>query len=182
MIRKLVREPLTNAMESIMKNNVYRFLGSIFTSLILGLIVAGQIPPVDPNAGKRVIVVTDDNFEVQRPTGPVSRRSITCQVWITTDGKLHCRTSKQLTSAELKYVRPTSSKTQPDGTVTSSGGGLAGRKLAVKELVLGQDTYTWDISGDYYRKAHSITLLIKAPLVSGEIVLINKKVPEKITN
>lgn len=169
-------------MESIMKNNVYRFLGSIFTSLILGLIAAGQIPPVDPNAGKRVIVVTDDNFEVQRPAGPVSRRSITCQVWITTDGLLHCKTTKQLTSAELKYVRPTYTKTNPDGTGTSSGGGLSGRKLAIKELVLGQNTYTWDLSGDNYKNAHSITLLIKAPLVSGEIVLINKKVPAKITN
>lgn len=161
-----------------MRNPIYHYLCVLSVGLFFVISINAQkIPPIDANAGKRIIVVTDDNFEVKKATGPVFRRSITCEAWITTDGKLHCKTNGQLTSAELKFTWPTYSKTQPDGTITSAGGGIAGRKLAVKKLVLGQDTYTWDISGDNYRNMHAITLLITAPLVTGEIVLTNKKVP-----
>lgn len=164
-----------------MKKIISRHLAVLAAGLFFGLVANAQIPRIDPNAGKRVIVVTDDNFIVQKATGPVSRRSITCEAWITTDGKLHCKTGgASLKSASVKFTSPTYSSTTPGGDGTSAGSEIS-RMLPVKDLVLGQDTYTWDISGDKYREKHSITLVIATPLRSGKIVLINKKVPAAIT-
>lgn len=53
-------------------------------------------------------------------------------------------------------------------------------KLTVKAVVLGQDIYTWDISGEKYREMHMITLYISNPMSSGQVIFINKSVPEKI--
>ena len=162
-----------------MKRN-YHYLCILFIGLFFAVSLNAQIPQIDPKAGQSRIVVIDDNFEVKKPTGPIFRRSITCEAWITTDGTLHCKTKVKIASASVKYTLPTQSSTATGGTTTSAGGDKT-IKLTVKELVLGQDTYTWDISGEKYREMHMITLYISNPLSSGQVILINKKVPEKIT-
>lgn len=165
-----------------MRKNIYRCFTVLSVGIFLAVVANAQVPKIDPKAGQRVIVVTDDNFEVQKPTGPVMRRSITCEAWITTDGILHCKTSAKLKSASIEFKSPTySSTTRPEGTRTSAGSTIS-RKLVVKELVLGQNTYTWDISSDKYRDMHSITLSLASVFGSGQIVLINKKVSAKIVD
>ena len=155
-------------------NKLLRRLSLLLAFSLLCSVSAGaQVPRL---GDVKTIVVADDNFVVQKANGPVFRRSITCEAWITTDGKLHCKTVTKLTSASVKFTLPTISSTTSGGGGTSAGGDIS-RKLAVKEPVLGQDTYIWDISGDKYRDKHSITLFISSAFGSGEIVLINKKIP-----
>jgi hypothetical protein len=163
-----------------MRKTIYRYFSILSVGVFLALAVNAQVPKIDPKAGQRVIVVRDDNFEAQKPTGPVMRRSITCEAWTTTDGILHCKTRVKLKSASIEFKSPTYSSTTPEGTTTSAGGGI-GRKLTLKELALDQDTYTWDLSGDKYHEKHAISLNISSAFGSGQVVLINKKVPKEIT-
>lgn len=153
-----------------MNKLIFRLL--IVSTLALAAVAAnGQLPKIDPNVDRRAIVVTDDNFEVQK-SKPVYRTKprILYQVWITTDGMLHCRTAATLKSASIAFDKPKNA----EGTSVSYGSSYALIKPD------GSDAYLFNIAPGKYKETHSITLSITSTGGSqAEITLINKKVPEK---
>ena len=140
-----------------------------------------QIPKPIPGGLKNPAVVPmDRNFEPQKFT-PVSGASrLAYEVWITTDGVLHCRTSLPLKSASINFTNPdVTSKPDANGVSTGTGGGY-GHKFDLNKPA-GSDAYLFDLVPDKYKEKHAITLTITSTNGSkAEIKLINKKVPAKI--
>ncbi len=126
------------------------------------------------------VAAADRNFEPQKFT-PVSGASrLAYEVWITTDGVLHCRTSLPLKSASIKFTQPTfSTKPDANGDTTGAGGSIE-RKFELNKPK-GSDAYLFDLVPDKYKEKHAITLSITSTTGSkAEITLTNKKVPAKI--
>ena len=141
-----------------------------------------QVPKIDPNTTTRIVVVTDDNFEPQKQTdrGPSRRGRLLYEVWITTDGILHCKTSK-LSSASIAFTPPTVNTANASGGGTTVGGGKS-RLLSVSNGDFSDNHYTFNIKPDKYREMHKITLSIRSGLLgSAEVELINKKIPAEIS-
>jgi len=140
-----------------------------------------QRPELDLGGlNNRLIVPRDRNFEPQKFTPVSGVTRLAYEVWITTDGVLHCRTSLPLKSASIKFTQQTfSSKPDANGTSTGSGGYIE-RKFELYKPN-GSDAYLFDLVPDKYKEKHAITLSITSTTGSkAEITLINKKVPAKI--
>jgi hypothetical protein len=144
---------------------------------------AAQAQITRPDWGKLknpAVVATDRNFEPQKFT-PVSGASrLAYEVWITTDGVLHCRTSLPLKSASINFTNPDVTS-KPDANGVSTGVGSSyGHKFDLNKPA-GSDAYLFDLVPDKYKEKHAITLTITSTNGSkAEIKLINKKVPAKI--
>ena len=138
-----------------------------------------KVPKPNPKGVIPVIILTDNNFEPQKFT-PVSGASrLAYEVWITTDGVLHCRTSLPLKSASIKFTAPTVSSTNANGDTTGSSTSFS-RKFELNKPE-GSDAYLFNIAPDKYKEKHAITLIITSTSGSkAEVTLINKKVPAKI--
>jgi len=126
--------------------------------------------------GKRIIVPRDKDFEPQKFT-PVSRltRDIAYEVWITTDGVLHCRTSLSLKTASIKFTWKSSS-TDAKGVTTGAAGSMESKFNLNKPE--GSDAYLFDISPNQYKykEKNTITLMITSTSGSkAEVTLTNKK-------
>lgn len=147
-------------------------------SVICSTYTNAQVPQIDPNAGRRVIVVTDSNFEPQKFKPALSTKpGIAYEVWITTDGVLHCKTASALTTASIEFVSPKITSNLPSGGSTQSGGGYA-RKVEPKKT---NDEYQFSIATDKYREKHAIILsVVSSNGAKSEIKLVNKKVPAEI--
>ncbi len=140
-----------------------------------------QIPKPDLGGlGKSVVVVADRNFDRQKSTPPLGfTRQIPYEVWITTDGILHCKTSSPLKSASITFTAPTVSSSNGGGTTTGSAGGFS-RQFALNKPE-GSDSYLFNIVPDKYKEKHAITLIITSTTgTKAEIKLINKRVPATI--
>ena len=140
-----------------------------------------QRPELDLGGlNNRLIVPTDRNFEPQKFTPVSGVTRLAYEVWITTDGVLHCRTSLPLKSASINFTNPdVTSKPDANGTSTGAGGSIE-RKFELNKPK-GSDAYLFDLVPDKYKEKHAITLSITATTGSkAEITLVNKKVPAKI--
>ena len=150
--------------------------------LAFGVLCSAYIGAQAPRVGDvKTLVVIDESFEPQQNTdrGPFRRGRLRYEVWITTDGVLHCKTSKLL-SASVMFTPPVIKTATAGGGGTSVGGGK-GRLLSVDKSDFADTHYTFDIKPDKYRQMHSITLTIRSGLHgSAEVKLINKKVPAEI--
>ncbi len=127
------------------------------------------------------VVATDRNFEPQKFT-PVSGASrLAYEVWITTDGVLHCRTSLPLKSASFTFTAPIKYLTNAnDGEPKVAEGVIYIPKLNKPE---GSDAYLFDLAQTNYKVKHAINLFIVSTSGSQAMVtLTNKKVPAKIEN
>jgi len=150
----------------------------VFT-LFLSANAQAQIPKPDLG-GLNKPALTDKNFEPQKFTPVLGvKRSIAYEVWITTDGVLHCKTSSTLKTASIKFTQPTVSSTNANGDTTGSSGSFS-RKFELNKPE-DSDAYLFDIASDKYKEKHAITLMITSTSGSkAEVTLINKKVPAKI--
>ena len=150
----------------------------VFT-LLLSANAQAQIPKPDLG-GLNKPASTDKNFEPQKFTPILGvKRSIAYEVWITTDGVLHCKTSSTLKTASIKFTQPTVSSTNANGDTTGSSGSFS-RKFELNKPE-DSDAYLFDIASDKYKEKHAITLMITSTSGSkAEVTLINKKVPAKI--
>jgi hypothetical protein len=139
------------------------------------------VPKIDPNGPKRMIVVTDRNFESQKSTPVASfKPQIAYEVWITTDGVLHCKTSSTLKSASIYFTPPTVTYT-PDANGNSTGTGGGYRRKYELNKPAGDDAYIFNLASDKYKEKHAITLSITSTSgAKAEIKLTNKKVPAEI--
>lgn len=89
---------------------------------------------------KRIIVPTYKNFEPQKFTPESGTSRLSYEVWITTDGVLHCRTSLPLKSASINFISPdVTSKPDANGVSTGTGGGY-GHKFDLNKPA-GSDAY-----------------------------------------
>ncbi len=152
----------------------------VFTAM-LSASAQAQIPKPDLGGlGKPLVVLTDKNFERQKfaPIPGVTRQ-IPYEVWITTDGILHCKTSSPLKSASITFTAPTVSSSNGSGTTTGSGGSFS-RQFTLNKPE-GSESYQFNIASDKYKEKHAVTLIITSTTGSkAEITLINKKVPATI--
>ena len=141
-----------------------------------------KVPKPNPGGLKNPLIpLTDKNFEPQKFTPILGVRKITYEVWITTDGVLHCKTSSTLKSASIKFTAPTASSTNANGDTTGTGGGInIEYKLNKPE---DSDAYLFDLTKINYKDQHLITLFITSTSGSKAVVtLINKKVPAEIVD
>ena len=140
-----------------------------------------QRPELDLGGlNNRLIVPTDRNFELQKFTPVSGVTRLAYEVWITTDGVLHCRTSLPLKSASINFTNPdVTSKPDANGVSTGTGSSY-GHKFDLNKPA-GSDAYLFDLVPDKYKEKHAITLTITSTNGSkAEIKLVNKKVPAKI--
>ncbi|HMT06404.1 MAG TPA: hypothetical protein PKA82_00265 [Pyrinomonadaceae bacterium] len=167
-----------------MRQHTFRTLVLIALALSFSAVAASQI--TKPTGGKiNSIVITDSDFGTASSSKP-SPRGFIYEVWITTDGVLHCRTGERIKSATIKFTFPTASST--DGGTTTSSGGDTSRKLVLKPVSKIDvdpsskfEEYFSDISADKYKTKHAVTVTLTS--VSGktvEVKLVNKKVPATI--
>ncbi|CAN5331264.1 hypothetical protein BH10ACI2_BH10ACI2_02840 [soil metagenome] len=164
-----------------MKNLAFKFTVAVALCLFISCLINAQVPQIDSKAGSRVIVVTDDNFEPQKQMdrGPTRRGRLLYEVWITTDGILHCKTSK-LSSAAITFSPPTIETANAGGG--TKVGGSKSRMLNVGQGDFSNNHYLFNINADKYREMHMITLsIISSFLGSAEVKLINKKIPAEIS-
>ena len=135
-----------------------------------------------PNPGGLIpgIAFTDKDFEPQKSGRTLTvKPQIAYEVWITTDGVLHCKTNSTLKFASIKFTAPTASSTNANGDTTGSSTSFS-RKFELNKPE-GSDAYLFDLVPDKYKEKHAITLSITSTTGSkAEITLINKKVPAKI--
>ena len=90
-----------------------------------------QLQRVDDAKLKLIVAPLDRNFDIQKRK---SLQTFGYEVWITTDGVLHCKTSIELKEATLKFTWPSSSSAGPNGVTTGSGGSMARKfDLTVKD-------------------------------------------------
>ncbi len=140
-----------------------------------------KVPKPNPGGLKNPLIpLTDKNFEPQKFTPLLGfKPGIAYEVWITTDGVLHCKTSSTLKFASIKFTAPTASSTNANGDTTGTGGGInIEYKLNKPE---DSDAYLFDLTKINYKDQHLITLYIVSTSGSkAEVTLINKKVPAKI--
>ena len=151
----------------------------LFLLFSAAITAQAQIPKLDLG-GLNKPASTDKNFEPQKFTPVLGvTRKIAYEVWITTDGVLHCKTSSTLKSASIKFTAPTVSSTNANGDTTGTGGGInIEYKLDKPE---DSDAYLFDLTKINYKDQHLITLFITSTSGSkAEVALINKKVPAKI--
>lgn len=145
---------------------------------------SGALAQIRPNPDGAIskIVVTDSNFGKQKSKPILSTKpQIGYEVWITTDGVLHCKTPSVLKSASIKFTAPSVSSTGTNGTTTGSGGDFS-RKFDLNKPD-GSDAYLFNIEPDKYRTKHAVTLSITSTSgAQAEIKLVNKKVPAEIVN
>jgi hypothetical protein len=130
-----------------------------------------------PNPGRLIpgIAFTDKNFEPQKFKPPLLgyKPGIAYEVWITTDGVLHCKTNSTLKSASIKFSLTVTS-TNANGDATGTGGGINFEyKLNKPE---DSDAYLFDLTKMNYKDQHFITLFITSTNGSkAEVILTNKK-------
>jgi hypothetical protein len=140
-----------------------------------------QVPK--PNAGglkNPLIPLTDKNFEPQKFTPPLGfKPGIAYEVWITTDGVMHCKTNSTLKTASFSFTAPIKYLTNAnDGEPSVGDGAIYIPKLNKPE---GSDAYLFDLAKTNYKVKHAINLFIVSTSGSqAGITLINKKVPAKI--
>ncbi len=141
-----------------------------------------KVPKPNPGGLKNPLIpLTDKNFEPQKFTPLLGfKPGIAYEVWITTDGVLHCKTSSTLKTASIQFTQPTFSSKKNANGVTTSAGGSVGRKFELDKPE-GSDAYLFNIAPDKYKEKHAITLMITSTSGSkAEVTLINKKVPAEI--
>ncbi len=131
------------------------------------------------NKNYKVLSVTDTDWE-QKETLSIKPNPFKCELWITTDGTLHCKTDAVLSKTDVFYLMPniTSAKDEK-GNSTGVGGGH-GAKMNFKKAA-GSDEYTWGITEKKYNNVHTITLTaFNEKGQKGIFTLENKKVPADI--
>ena len=130
------------------------------------------------NKSNKMLVITDSDWE-QKSSVSIKPNPFTCELWITTDGILHCK-ADSLSKASVFFLSPTTSSAKDEnGVSTGSGGGYDVQMNFTKAP--GSDEYTWGITEKKYNKLHAITLTaFNEKGQKGVFNLINKKVPEKI--
>ena len=136
-----------------------------------------KVPKPNPKGVIPVIISTDNNFEPQKFKPPLGYKpsigGIAYEVWITTDGVLHCKTNSTLKSASIKFSL-TATSTNANGDVTGTGGGFILKTELNKPE--GGDAYLFDLSLTNYKDQHFITLFITSTNGSkAEVILTNKK-------
>jgi hypothetical protein len=139
-----------------------------------------KVPKPNPGGLKNPLIpLTDKNFEPQKFSPILGVRKIAYEVWITTDGVLHCKTSSTLKFASIKFTAPTASSTNANGDTTGTGSAInIEYKLNKPE---DSDAYLFDLTKINYKVKHAITLYIISTSGSkAEVTLTNKKVPAKI--
>ena len=131
------------------------------------------------NKNNKIISVTDADWE-QKSTISIKPNPFTCELWITTDGTLHCKTDAVLSNTSVFFLMATvTSAPNEQGATTGAGGGY-GVQMNFKKAS-GGDVYTWGITEKKYNQKHAITLTAyNEKGQKGIFNLINKKVPEKI--
>ena len=143
------------------------------TRPVLGDVVI-KVPRPNPGGLIPGIAFTDKNFEPQKFKPPLGfKPGIAYEVWITTDGVLHCKTNSTLKDASIKFSL-TATSTNANGDVTGTGGGfILDAKLNKPE---DGDAYLFDLSLTNYKDQHFITLFITSTNGSkAEVILTNKK-------
>jgi len=143
-----------------------------------------QITKPKPGGMKVPVVVMDNNFEPQKFKPPLGYKpgigGIAYEVWITTDGVLHCKTSSTLKSASISFIAPIINSTDANGETIPkvAEGAFYLPKLNKPE---DSDAYLFDLAKTNYKVKHAITLYITSTSGSkAEVTLTNKKVPAKI--
>lgn len=134
-----------------------------------------KVPKPNPGGLIPVIAFTDKNFEPQKFKPALAiKPGIAYEVWITTDGVLHCKTSSTLKSASIKFTAPTASSTNANGDTTGTGSVInIEYKLNKPE---DSDAYLFDLTKINYKDQHLITLFITSTNGSkAEVILTNKK-------
>ncbi len=133
------------------------------------------------NKNNKVLVPSGSDWE-QKSTFSIKPNPFTCELWITTDDTLHCKTDAILSNTSVYFLQPaiTSAKDE-NGNTTGSSGGYSVQMNFYKAP--GSDEYTWSIKEKNYNKLHAITVTtFNEKGQKGIFKLINKKVPEKIQN
>jgi len=152
--------------------------------ILFSAAINAQAQITRPDWGKLknpAVVATDRNFEPQKFTPASGASRLAYEVWITTDGVLHCRTSLPLKSASFTFTAPIKYLTNAnDGEPKVAEGAFYLPKLNKPE---GSDAYLFDLANTNYKEKHAINLFIISTSGSqARIKLTNKKVPAKIEN
>jgi hypothetical protein len=139
--------------------------------------ITSNKPVFDKNY--KVLSVTDTDWE-QKASLTIKGNPFKCELWITTDGTLHCKTDAVISKTEVFFLKPTTSSAKNEkGVSTGVGGGYGVQGKFTKAA--GSDEYAWGITEKKYNKLHAITLTAYNDKgQKGVFNLINKKVPEKI--
>lgn len=160
-----------------------------FTAILFYQAASAQVQiqkPVTPgtnkpvlNTNNKILFITDSNWE-QKKTVSIKPNPFTCEIWITTDGTLHCKTDAVLSKTSIFFLkRGTTSAKDDKGNTTGVGGGY-GVQMNFKKAS-GSEEYTWGITEKKYYELHAITLTaFNEKGQKGIFNLINNKVPEKI--
>ncbi len=166
----------------------------LFTAILLTGAAFAQKRPVVVSANsvntkdvnKVIKHLKDENF-VQDMVFKLKQQPFACEVWVTLDGTVHCKTTVSLTEdAEIFFLKPEITYIKANGTNTGVGGGY-GYKCNVT-VANGNDFYDFsskpvDISSKpvKYNKLHSITVTVtSAEGVTGKFTITNTKIPEKM--
>lgn len=153
----------------------------------------GKINPV-LNKNYKMLSFPDADWEQKTSLSELEQKSIksitpnpfTCELWITTDGTMHCKTDAVLSKTSVFFLPPSSTSPKDDKGNSTGVGGSYGVQMNFKKA-LGIDEYTWGITKinwgtvQKYNKLHAIALTaFNEKGQKGIFTLVNKKVPEKI--
>ncbi len=167
-----------------MKKIIYLLTAILFYNAAFAQVKVQVQKPITSNKpvfdkNYKMLSVTDGDWE-QKSTFSIKGNPFKCELWITTDGTLHCKTDAALLKTSIYFLQPDVSST-PDanGTTTGSRGGYEVQMNFTKAS--DSDEYTWAITEKKYNEKHAITLTaFNEKDQKGIFNLINKKVPEKI--
>ncbi len=148
------------------------------------IVSANSVNTKDVN--KVIKLLKDDDF-VQDMVFKLKQQPFACEVWVTLDGTVHCRTTVSLKEdGEIFFLKPEIMYIKANGTSTGVGGGY-GSKCKVT-VAKGNDFYDFSskpvdpiLKPVKYNKLHSITVTVtSAEGVTGKFTITNTKVPEKM--
>ena len=147
-------------------------------------VTAGTNKPV-LNTNNKLLSVTDSDW-AQKSTLLFKPNPFKCELWITTDGILLCKTDVELSDTSVFFLMPTVNSAKDEKGASYGAGGGYGVEMNFKKLS-DSDEYTWSIpkikwgTEKEYNELHAITLTAYNDKgQKGIFNLINKKVPENI--
>ena len=167
-----------------MKKFLLLFTAILFTGAAFAQKRPAVVSPsaVNTKDVDRVSTLLKDKDFKQEQIMTFKKQPFACEIWVTLDGTVHCRTAVTLKEdAELFFLSPTITFVKANGTADVAGvGGSSARKSKVTKIE-GSDIYNFAIKPDKYKKLHSITVTVTSAAGETEkFTITNTKVPVKI--
>ena len=165
-----------------MKKIIYLFAAILFynaaSAQVQKLTTISSNKPV-LNTNNKILSVPNSDWE-QKSTLTIKPNPFKCELWITTDGTLYCKTNAVLSKTSVDFLMPSITSAKDDkGNSTGVGGSYGVQMNFTKSS--GSDEYAWSITEKKYNNHHAITLIaFNEKGQKGIFTLVNKKVASKI--